>query len=268
MVALIESSNWRDANTLSQSRDQGQSWQTLGVRVSGMSPGEIQDIDVDGNKIYLGTDNGLAVSGGGGNSFEWIFQWGWDSVCSIDFQDGSGWGWIDNWGSRSGLFSVTPNGSFQDLTAPINPGSQKVFADRLDPRHIGYLAAGYVTLDGGQTWTMTTHSIAFVGRFGSQPLICSGTYYSVDRGGTWSSLGAPGNSDHKLVGSPDGNMLFGNYGQSGVIAGIPGGPWKSLGLAGETIKYLYVGQDKLWAVTGDGYIFTASIAEIAQRFNE
>ncbi|MFA6526538.1 MAG: DUF6242 domain-containing protein [Candidatus Buchananbacteria bacterium] len=248
---------------LYQSHDDGQSWQIV---ETGLNVGNFWDIDIDGANLYVGTGGGLINSTDGGNTFSWVFQWGWDPVSCVSFENGYGWGWIGNWGSRSGVWRKDPAADWVSVSRPNDGGmngSLDVFADPFDPEHIAYVEYCVMTTDGGQSWSSMSSSgnIIFVGKFGNQPLICTWSDYSLNRGETWLPVFSNNrymvesfsirSEDNLIFASVIGNLPI--YGNKGVMVSTLGAEWVGLGLDNldGRINFINVQGNNLWAVAGN-----------------
>ena len=266
---------YKYSNVIYQSKvyrtDNGTVWREMNIRVDGVLVREVYDIDIDGSTIYFGTHQGLVVSYDNGRSFSWVFQWGWDEVGSVDFIDGYGWGWINSWGSFSGLFRSTSRDPVEHIRGPENHGFAKVFPDPFYPRSIVFLGhysryKGQITIDSGRTWTNLSSAVTYVSKLGDQTFVCSSSSYSLDRGQTWLPLRLNLEEWSPNIILYD-NILFAvEEHKKGAVVGNLSGSWKTLGLSDCEINYLAVGQDKLWA-TSSNRLFNASLLEISQQFN-
>jgi hypothetical protein len=235
-------------------------WQNISI-AAGFS--NTYDIDTDNDSLYI--SDGTCYIALNIETLRWADRWqcpcSWDQCVDIEFTNGIGWCACDKWGYHSGPQRSTSANDWQlkrgdmpfadiDLTS-IN-------SDPIDPANIAYATGHghpYITIDGGEHWTLDTHGVIAMFTIQGAAYAFSSCDYSNDHGTTWKPIGLCGVNS---MAQTSNGTLFASVSADGIFSGQPSN-WMYAGLQGHQTVSLAASQTYLFALDTDGNLYQAPL---------
>ncbi len=255
---------------LYRSSDRGLTWENIHHREDG--EGSFYALDADGSDVYASTWGGILKTDDYGQTFNSVFEWRFDPIADVDFENGFGWAVVANWGIRlKGLVFYDPEvGEWESISEASGfPSQVWVHADPvLSDTRAFYLGATIDLNPDSSSYSLGGHRVLLTYDMGEQVVkTFSRRAYSLDRGLTWMDL--PADIVAAAVDETTGYVYAAK--DRGDILWNRDDSWGTIDLGGLKFNDLTVMEDdEIFAISEDGVLYSVlgSGSTVTETYNQ